>query len=147
MRIVSIAILALTLAPFAMAQSTVVQPKVGNPLREAVLNGLRPTVEKDLNQKVVFKVFTLRVYKGWAFFSGSALQPNGNDANLKISHYRNLIGDPGFGGDEMFALLKLSGKKWKVKAYVFGPSDLPWAGWWDSPYYAPRNVFPPLGGN
>jgi hypothetical protein len=134
----------LGLAQFALAQSSVVEPKAGSALRTTVLNGLRPTVERDLNQKVQFKVYGLRVYKGWAFFEGSALQPNGNEANLRITHYRSRIGTAGFGGDEMFALLKLSGKQWKVKAYVFGPTDVTWVDWWGKPYYAPRAVFPGL---
>ena len=133
-------------AALAPAQSSVQKPKPGSALRKAVLDGLRPTIEKDLNQKVIFLVSQLRVYKGWALVFARSLQPNSKPINFKKTRYKEELEAGLFDGDSTYALLKLEGKKWKVKAFAIGPTDVAWSNWMEEPYFAPRALFPPLGG-
>ena len=78
--------LVLALFPVLLgSQNTVQKPAPGSKVRKAVLDGLRPSIEKDLKQKVIFKVETIRVYKGWAFVHVYPIQPNGPvDGRMKL---------------------------------------------------------------
>lgn len=139
--------IALTLvASLAIGQSSVQKPAPGSKLRKAVLDGLRPSIEKDLKQKVIFKVDTIRVYQGWAFVHVYPIQPNGKPINFKKTKYAESLEQGMFDGDSTYALLKQSGSKWRVKEFAIGPTDVVWSNWMEAPHYAPRAVFPPLGG-
>ena len=135
--------LALALISVAPAQSKVVKPGAGSALRKEILNGLRPAIEKDLKQKVIFKVDELRVYDGWAYAHVHPLQPNSKPIDFRKTHYNELIKDGIFDGDSTYALLRLSKGKWVVKTFAIGPTDVVWSGWMGEPYNAPKTVFPP----
>lgn len=131
------------MATIGWPQDQLQKPKAGSALRKAVLDGLRPTVEKDLKQKVIFQVSQLRVYKGWALVFARPLQPRSKPIDFKKTHYREDIDAGMFDGDSLYALLRLSGKVWKVKTFVIGPTDVAWSGWMGEPYHAPKTLFPP----
>ncbi len=139
-------LIACLLPSFIGAQNTVQRPEVGSKLRKAVLDGLRPSIEKDLKQKVIFKVDEMRVYKGWAFVHVHPIQPNGKPINFKKTKYAESLEQGMFDGDSTYALLKQTGSKWRVKEFAIGPTDVVWSNWMEAPHYAPRAVFPPLGG-
>ncbi len=139
--------LVLALFPVLLgAQNTVQKPAPGSKVRKAVLDGLRPSIEKDLKQKVIFKVETIRVYKGWAFVHVYPIQPNGKEINFKKTKYAEALEQGAFDGSSTYALLRQSGSKWKVKEFAIGPTDVVWSNWMEGPHYAPRAIFPPLGG-
>ena len=139
--------IALTLvASLAIGQSSVQKPAPGSKLRKAVLDGLRPSIEKDLKQKVIFKVDEIRVYQGWAFLHVHPLQPNGKPIDFKKTKYAEDLAEGMFDGDSTYAILRQSGNKWVVKAFSIGPTDVVWIGWMDPPIKAPKKVFPPMGG-
>lgn len=120
------------------------QPGPGTKLRKAVLDGLRPSIEKDLNQKVIFVVSKIRVYDGWAFVQCRPVTPKSKPIDFKKTKYRDRLEDGTFDGDTTFALLRLKNGKWAVKDFVIGPTDVYWIGWTEPPFLAPRQVLPPL---
>jgi hypothetical protein len=120
------------------------QPGPGTKLRKAVLDGLRPSIEKDLKQKVIFVVQKIRVYDGWAFVQCRPVTPNSKPIDFKKTKYKERIEDGTFDGDTTYALLKLKNKKWTVADFVIGPTDVYWIGWTEPPFFAPKQVLPPL---
>lgn len=132
----------LAIAVTAQAQK-LVKPDTKNPLRKEVLNGLRPSIEKDLGQKVIFKVDTIRVYGDWAFVNVHPLQTNSKPIDFKKTKYKEALEQGMFDGSSTYALLKKSNKKWVVKTFVIGPTDVAWTVWMEEPYFAPKALFPP----
>lgn len=82
-------------------------PPSGSVERKNILNGLRPSVERRVGQRVIFVVNRLRVKDGWAFFAGSARKTNGKTLSDKY-----LWG-------ETSALLRKSGGRWRVVRWGF----------------------------
>ena len=137
-------LLAILGSAFATAQTPkVIKPDMKNPLRKEVLNALRPSIEKDLKQKVIFKVESIRVYDGWAFVHVHPLQPNSKPIDFRKTKYKENLEAGMFDGSSTYALLRLSNKKWTVKDFVIGPTDVYWSNWMDAPYNAPKTLFPP----
>lgn len=138
------AIFAAAIPLFAVAQAgKVIKPDLKNPLRKTILDALRPSIEKDLKQKVIFKVDELRVYEGWAFAHVHPIQKNGKPIDFKKTHYAEALREGMFDGDSTYALLRLTKGKWVVKDFVIGPTDVYWVNWMDAPNKAPKTLFPP----
>lgn len=138
--LVSILLLVPTIA---LAQSTLQKPAAGSPLRKAILDALRPNIEKDVGQKVVFIVSALRVYQGWAYVACRPVKPDLKPIDFMKTKYKQALLDGVFDGDSTYALLKQSKGKWVVKTFVIGPTDVAWSNWMEEPYYAPKTLFPP----
>lgn len=132
--------LALILAPGALAQKPVTPPS-GSPLRKAILDGLRPAIEKDLKLRVEFVVKTLNVLGDWAFLDASVQKKGGGKIDFTRTRYAEAIRAEAFGGPTTFALMRRRGKSWKPVDWVVGPSDVTYAGW-AKQYDAPRRLFP-----
>ena len=141
--IVAAALLALAVPAFAQKTT---HPGPGSALRKAILDSLRVPIEKQLKPKVVFVVRTLNVYEDWAYVGGEVQRPNGKPVDFnKIPFYRDLIKEGVFDGPTTMGLLRKKAGKWKVIAWVIGPTDVAWAGWTDE-FGAPTPLFPKLGG-
>ncbi len=86
-------------------------PKAGSAERKAIMDAMRVPVQKETKFPVIFKVGSLKMQEGWAFYSGQALHKDGKP-----------IGDDFLWG-EMAALLQKQntkqGKKWKVLHWGF----------------------------
>ena len=120
------------------------QPGPGTKLRKAVLDGLRPSIEKDLKQKVIFIVQKIRVYDGWAFVQCRPVTPKPKPIDFKKTKYKEQLEQGMFDGDNTYALLRLKNGKWAVKDFVIGPTDVYWISWTEPPFFAPKQVLPPL---
>ena len=122
-------------------------PAAGSALRKTVLDGLRPAIEKDLNQKVIFVVNMIRVYESWAFVQVKPVQPNSKPIDFRKTKYKEAI-DEGFfdGGGDTYALLRKEGERWVTLTFAIAPTDVCWDSWDKSPFNAPSNVLP-RGGN
>lgn len=131
--------LLLFLCGLASAQ-TPVTPKPGSPERKAILDALRVPIEKELKQKVIFRVSKLSVLKGWAFVTGVPTKPNGKPVDYSKTPHQEAIKAGAF-DDSFTGLLHKSGKKWIVRVYNLGATDVVWEGW-DKEYHAPRAIFP-----
>ena len=132
-------IFSVSMAAAASAQS-VRTPEKGSAERAAVLEALRAPVEKDLKQKIVFNVDHLRVAGTWAFVGGEPQSPSGGQPNYRGTKYQGAREADMF-DNNIFALLRKTGAKWKVVTYAIGCTDVCYADWWRR-YKAPKAVFP-----
>jgi hypothetical protein len=126
-----------TVSSFAQAVRT---PGKGSAERTAILNALRVPVEKELKQKIVFSVQEFNVSGNWAFLSGEPQSAGGGKPNYKKTGYQNAI-EAGMFDNNLFALLKKTGGKWKVVTYAIGCTDVCYMTWWQD-YKAPKAIFP-----
>lgn len=115
-------------------------PKVGSPERKAIMDALRVPIQKTLKKKVVFKANHFKVLNGWAFVYGEPLQQNGKPMDYKGTQYQEAI-DLDMFDSNFCGLLKKQGKKWIVKDWRLGMTDVGWEPW-SKQYGAPRSIFP-----
>ena len=126
-------------AATARAQDSTTTPAAGSPERKAIADALRAPVERELKQKVVFKVDSLKLKDGWAFLRGVPQRPDGGEVNYGATRYKQRIEDGVF-DDGIVALLRMKAGKWQVVKYVIGATDVPYVTW-DKDYKAPSAIF------
>jgi hypothetical protein len=114
-------------------------PAPGSAERRAIADALRAPVEKELRQKVVFKIDHLKVSGGWAFLRGVPQRSGGGKVDYGATRYRQSIEDGVF-DDWICALLRRRAGKWQVVRYVIGATDVVYEGW-DEEYKAPAAIF------
>lgn len=124
---------------FATSQAPT-SPKQGSAVRKAILDSLRPPVEKDLKQKVKFQVDHLKVQGNWAFMTGKSLTAAGKKIDYRKTKYREAL-EAGAFDDWICALFKKEGSKWKVARFAIGATDVVWDGWYQE-FKAPKAIFP-----
>ncbi len=131
----------LLFATAALAQKPTAPPP-GSPLRKAILEGLRPTIQKDLGGMAVqFVVKKLSVLNGWAFLEGEVQKKGGGKIDFLKTRYAEDVRSEAFDGPTLFALVRQRGKSWKCVAFAIGPTDVAYATWGKT-YGAPRQLFP-----
>lgn len=105
-------------------------PKPGSAERKAIMDAMRKPVQKETKFPVIFRVGSLKVQNGWAFYSGNALHKNGKPINEE------------FLWGEMAALLRKKGKTWTVLHWGFA-TDVGVIDESKKRYpQAPRGIFP-----
>ena len=114
----------------AATAQKVYTPKKDSPERKAILNALRVPVQKELKQKIQFAVNDFNVSGNWAFIGGEPQNMKGEKPNYKGTVYEEDVKE-GLFDDNFFALLKKTGKKWKVVTYALGCTDVCFAIWWE----------------
>ena len=114
-------------------------PAPGSAELKAVADALRVPVEKELRQKVVFKIDHLKVSGDWAFLRGVPQRPGGGKVDYNATPYKQAIEDGVF-DDWICALLRKRAGKWQVVKYVIGATDVVYEGW-DEEYKAPSGIF------
>jgi hypothetical protein len=134
MRISQMAIFLTLLSCVATAQQTL---EKGSAERKAILDALRPRVEKDLKQPITFVVNHLKMQGTWAFVSGAPQTPTGGRPSLKGTAWQ---GSEDTFDDNFFALMRKAGGKWRVVAHALGCTDVCYLDW-PRRYNAPRAVF------
>ena len=123
-----------------LLQTAVHEPKPGTKERKAVLDALRPYVQKRVGGKIEFKVEWLRSNGETAFFSGTPQRPGGADRLDEDDRYAEQDREGMFGGG-VAALMKRKGGKWTPDTVWIGPTDVPWDGLWTKRGLA-RSLFP-----
>ncbi len=126
-------------AATARAQDGATTPAAGSAERKAIADALRAPVERELKQKVVFKIDHLKLMDGWAFLRGVPQKPGGGEVNYNSTPYGQRIKDGVF-DDGIVALLRKRAGKWRVVKYVIGATDVPYVTW-DKDYKAPPAIF------
>ena len=111
-----------------------------HPLRKPLLDALRPRIEADLKQKVLFRVTKLRVLGNFAFAECEPRTPADKPIDFKKTRYKTEIEQGVFDGAATFALLKKINGRWKAVAHVIGPTDVAWSDWAGPPHNAPRTL-------
>ena len=126
-------------ATAAHAQGGATTPAAGSAARKAITDALRAPVERELKQRVVFKIEHLKVKDGWAFLNGVPQRPGGGAIDYSSTRYRKNI-ELGAFDDAIVALLRRKAGKWRVVKYVIGATDVPYVTW-DKDYKAPPDIF------
>src|SRR5580765_8011043 len=130
------------MASFAIAASAqeVTHPEKGSAERTALLDTLRPTVEKELKQSIVFVINQINVQGTWAFVDGRLRTSDGKMPSWKGTPYAQSA-KYGAQSDGISALLKRSGGGWRVVTKAIGCTDVCYADWWRR-FKAPKAIFP-----
>lgn len=128
-------------------QMTKIKPQRGGPAtraytpppsgleRKAILDALRVPVEKELRQKIVFRIARddrLRVQDSWALLRGGLQLPDGHPVDYRRTVYQARI-DDGVFDDGIYALLRKQRGKWRVVSYAIGATDVPFTTWKGAP--------------
>lgn len=107
--------------------------------RTAILDAARARFERSIGGKLIFKVATLKQKGDWAFLVARPLRPG----NKSIDWSRTPFADAwreGVFDEEVIALLKRSGGRWRVVEGVIGATDVPYGCWWKK-HHAPKSIF------
>jgi hypothetical protein len=123
----------------ARAQESPQTPKPNSSERKAIIDTLRAPVEKELKQKVVFRIQRLKVQNGWAFLQGVPQQPGGKPVNYTIAQHRTAFEAGAFEG-AILALLRKEKGEWRVVVYDIGSTDYP-VPHWQQKYKASPGIF------
>jgi hypothetical protein len=121
------------------AQGAVQTPAAGSAERKALLDTVRPPLEKRLHQPVMFVVDHLRVAGDWAFLEAQMQSAGGKSLSYAGTEFEEAA-KAGVKSDIYAALLQRNGTQWTVKAEAIGPTDVAWANW-SQAYGAPESVF------
>ena len=133
------ALLLLLAAPVASADAA---RDIGrsDPVRRTLLNAIRPAMERDLGQKLIFVVRVLRVERDWAFADVLPRTPAGAPIDFARTRHAERMKEGLLDGDTTYVLMRLKGGRWRVVAYAIGPTDVAWSGWHEE-YGAPESLF------
>ena len=96
-------------------------PPPGSGLRAAVLDGLRPAVQKRLGSNVEFKVALIRVQRDWAFVVADPQRKGGRPIDgwrIFGEHFGNMD------GLRVDAVLRRQGGRWVVVDHEIGATDV-----------------------
>ena len=110
-------------------------PSAGSPERKEIMDVLRVPCERDLGQKVIFRVQHLRVIGEWALARVVPIRPDGSNIDYSKTKYREENAGGAFDG-EGEALLRRSEGMWKLLEWRFGASDTEVPEWLEK-YHAP----------
>ncbi|MEH6740582.1 MAG: hypothetical protein V7695_18865 [Sulfitobacter sp.] len=109
--------------------------------RQAVMDAAREPMWRELGQKVIFLVKTLRTDGQWYFLMAEPLQPNGKKLDWYSTPYADDWAKDAM-SDVVMVLMRRQGSGWQVVDYVIGPTDVHWYNWIDG-YGLPERLFTP----
>jgi hypothetical protein len=115
-------------------------PPKSSPERTAILDTLRQPVERELKQKIQFYVENLKVAGDWAFVGGRPQTKAGKTPDYRGTRYGEAVAEGAF-DNNIFALLKKTGGRWKIVVYYIGCTDVCYSTWWKD-HGAPKAIFP-----
>lgn len=128
--------IAVTVTP--ASASSVYTPGRGDPDRKAILNAIRPRIEKEMRGPVEFVVRVLNVLDEWAFAVLDPQRPGGRQINPADTVHAQ---DWEFmDGLRVYALVRWSGGRWQLVESVTGPTDVAYDPW-PEVFGAPRDIF------
>lgn len=122
----TIAFIILTIPISSMASSRITHPGQGSPERKALLDVLRPHVEKEWRRKIVFRVDEINMSSTLAFVRATPLDSLGREYKCEAV----------FSADEcelmdgmtVIATFQKKSGKWVVSQQGTGPTDVFWCG-------------------
>lgn len=113
-------------------------PGPGSAERREIMDVLRAPCERDLRQKVIFKVSQLNVVGDWALARVIPMQPNGQAIDYRKTKYREAFEDDMFGGLGE-ALLRKKAGNWTLMEWRFGATDTEVMEWLQK-YQIPKSI-------
>lgn len=133
---------ALLAAVPAAAQTGPYTPAQGSPERKAIVDALRLPVSRMLKGPVAFAISYLKVHRKWALLIAVPRRPTGEAIDYSDTKWAAKVRHLDF-KDEIVALMRQRGTRWRVVWYEIGRQDPPW-GDWAKRYRAPGGIFPPI---
>ncbi len=112
------------------AQERLISPGQGTPERKAVLDALRPAVEKELKGEVIFVVDTIRAYRNWAFVMANPQRKDGKKFDIVQIFGRDR--SQHMDGLKVTALLQRRGSQWVLIEHQIGATDVWYADYCDN---------------
>lgn len=128
------------LTPHSKDESAPIDVGRDDPRRKALLDALRPSIEADLGQALIFEVETLREIDGSAFAVVHPRTPAGKPVDFAKTRHAQRLADGVLDGDTVYAILQHRDGRWQVQEYAVGPTDVAWTGWMQD-YAAPEVIF------
>jgi hypothetical protein len=113
-------------APFRAGVSATAQPAPGSAQRAAIMDALRPTIERKLAGPVEFVVQRVAVQDGWALVVADPQRPGGGKINPR-RHFPNEVIEF-MDGLTVNAVLRFSGGSWTLIDHAIGPTDVWYCG-------------------
>lgn len=113
-------------ASVAQGVNATAAPAAGSPQRRAILDALRPPIERRLGGPVEFIVRTIRVRGGWALVVADPQRPGGG----RIDGRRYFSADDWevMDGLTVNGILRFSGGGWRLVDHAIGPTDVWYCG-------------------
>lgn len=102
------------------------QPASGSPQRAAIMDALRPAIERKLGGAVEFVVRRAAVQDGWALVIADPQRPGGGRIDPK-RHFPNEVIEF-MDGLTVNAILRFSGGGWTLVDHAIGPTDVWYCG-------------------
>jgi hypothetical protein len=93
----------------------------GTAQRRAILDALRPVIQRELGGRVEFVVRNINVQGGWALVVATPQRPGGGAIPAPASWAREA-----HDGMDVNALLRFRGGRWTLVDHAIGPTDV-WA--------------------
>jgi hypothetical protein len=138
--VLSAALAVATALAFGVPNQKPTTPAPGSADRKAIMDALRPAFEKHVGKPVVFVVQSLRVVSPWALASFEPRRTATKPIDWKKTKFKEDF-EQGVMDSISLALLKKSGKKWKVVELAIGPTDYPVEDWLKH-HKAPKSLIP-----
>jgi hypothetical protein len=113
--------LALLLAALAALAPAAAPAEVAGAQRRAILDAMRPAIERRLGAPVEFVVQRIGVEGGWALVIADPQRPGGGRIDG-----RRIFGEDfeNMDGLTVNAVLRLSGGRWQLVDHAIGPTDV-----------------------
>jgi len=107
--------------------------------RKAILDAARTHFERVIGGKLIFSVSTLRQKGDWAFLLARPLRPGNKTIDWRRTQFAEAWREGAF-DEGVIALLRRSGRGWRVLEGIVGATDVPYGCWWKK-YGAPKSLF------
>jgi hypothetical protein len=101
-------------------------PLAGSAQRAAIMNALRPTIERKLGSPVEFVVNRVSVEDGWALVIADPQRPGGGRINPRRHFPHEVI--EFMDGLTINAILRFGGGGWTLVDHAIGPTDVWYCG-------------------
>jgi hypothetical protein len=109
-------------SPAQGSVSATAQPGPGSPQRAAIMDALRPAIERKLAGPVEFVIQRIGVRDGWALVIADPQRPGGGKINPR-RHFPNEV-IQFMDGLTINAILRFSGGGWTLVDHAIGPTDV-----------------------
>ena len=99
------------------------QPTAGSAQRAAIMDALRPAIERELGGRIEFVVTRAAVRNGWALVIAEPQRPGGGEITPRAdfdSEFRD--------GLTVNGVLRFSGNGWTLVDHAIGPTDVWYCG-------------------
>jgi hypothetical protein len=137
--VVPIVVLCLLFGLAGVRPATASEPPRGSDERTAILDAMRPHVERDIGAPVVFRIERINREGAWAFVSATPQRPGSAPIDWSRTRFAKAFANDMM-SDAVLVLLAREVGRWRVLEYALGPTDVTWEAWIGK-YKLPRGFF------